>query len=412
MPKLLVNLPYAAGIGGIESWFGDLCAVLPKYGWQVEALAIPVSKKRYNWKQPSYWSSVSVIGKPWWSVRDFADGVRTEIIKRQPDIVFTFAYDAPLISGPNIPPGPKVIEAVHLGMKPEIDRITNWYCYFDALLAVSEATQIGIEQALKNIHPNQQLPLQLIRYGLRLPPATPIPSRLDSSQPLRLIWFGRIKQEIKRVLDLIEICRGLKSRKIAFKLTILGEGKEMLKLQTELSEEIAQEIVFLPGAVAAEEVFAHLAHHDIFLSTSDYEGGPRTLIEAMSCHVVPIVTDIDGYCREVVNPGENGFRVPVGDITAFVDHIAALSSDRQKLQLMTEKCRDSVYPKFAVERMGEEIDHYLRQVLTAAPKRQLKLAAQDLSIHLPNHRPWLPNPIRKAMRWAAYKLNLLSGMEA
>ncbi|MEH2160630.1 MAG: glycosyltransferase family 4 protein [Nostoc sp.] len=411
MPKLLVTLPYAAGIGGVESWFADLYSILPKYGWEIEALAIPVSHKRNNWKPPSYWSAVTVIGKPWWAVRDFAAHVQFEIINRKPDIVLTYAYDAPLISGPNIPPGPKVIEGVHTGMKPEIDRIAHWHYYFDALLAISEVTQIAVEQGLKYVHPSQQPPFQLVRYGLRLPPISPIPSCLDTSQPLRLIWFGRITQTIKRVLDLIGICRGLKTRGIDFRLTVLGEGTEILKLQTELSGEIAQEIVSLKGAVTAEKVFAHLACHDIFLSTSEFEGGPRTLIEAMSCHVVPVVTDIDGYCRELVRQGENGFRVPVGDITAFIDHIAELSSDRLKLQLMSEQCRSSVEPIFTIERMGFDLDRYFRQVLAEPSKRQLNSALQDLSLHLPNSRLWLSTPIRKVMRWSAYKCNLLPGNE-
>jgi glycosyltransferase involved in cell wall biosynthesis len=353
-----------------------------------------------------------VVGKPWWAVRDFAASVQAEIINRKPDLILTFAYDAPLISGPNIPQGSRIIEGVHTGMAPEVHRIARWHCYFDALLAMSEVTKIAVDQGLADVHSERRPPVQLIRYGLRLPPSPPLPSRLDTSQPLRLIWFGRVTHQIKRVLDLIGICHGLKARGVDFRLTVLGEGTEISKLQTELSGEIAQGIVSLLGAVASEAVFDHLISPDIFLSTSEFEGGPRTLIEAMSCHVVPVVTDIDGYCREVIRQGENGFLVPVGDVEAFVDRISELSKNRWKLQLMTERCRSSVDPIFTLERMGSEIDDYFRQILCAPPRRRLDQASKDLSLHLPNRYPWLPDPIRKTMRWSAYKCNLLPGIEA
>ena len=121
MPKLLLTLPYAAQIGGVESWFSDLCECLPPLGWDVKALGV-VPANRTNWTPPAYWPQVHTLGKPWWTVRDYAQAVRIEIERQCPDLVLSYAYDAPLISGPNVPAGPRVIDGVYTGLPAEDPR--------------------------------------------------------------------------------------------------------------------------------------------------------------------------------------------------------------------------------------------------------------------------------------------------
>src|SRR5262249_29731206 len=80
MPSALLTLPYAARIGGVESWFGDLVRCLPPRGWEVNALALAPAAAA-GWTAPEYWAHVRTIGKPWWAVRDYARATREAIAR-------------------------------------------------------------------------------------------------------------------------------------------------------------------------------------------------------------------------------------------------------------------------------------------------------------------------------------------
>jgi glycosyltransferase involved in cell wall biosynthesis len=63
-----------------------------------------------------------------------------------------------------------------------------------------------------------------------------------------------------------------------------------------------------------------LAQADVFVLPSYREGLPKSLIEAASCGLPLIATDVPG-CRDVVQHEVNGLLVPVRDAAAIVDAI-------------------------------------------------------------------------------------------
>lgn len=66
-----------------------------------------------------------------------------------------------------------------------------------------------------------------------------------------------------------------------------------------------------------------LAAADIFLLTSDYEGTPMTLLEAMASGVPSVVSAVDG-CAEVLGDERGGFMAPPGDERAFAAKLGEL----------------------------------------------------------------------------------------
>ena len=69
-----------------------------------------------------------------------------------------------------------------------------------------------------------------------------------------------------------------------------------------------------------------LAAADVFMLTSDYEGMPMTLLEAMACGVPSVVSDVDG-CREILHDGEGGVTARPGDADDFSAKLGAFLSD-------------------------------------------------------------------------------------
>jgi glycosyltransferase involved in cell wall biosynthesis len=72
-----------------------------------------------------------------------------------------------------------------------------------------------------------------------------------------------------------------------------------------------------------------LRQADLFWLTSNWEGLPNVVLEAMASGLPVVVTDVGG-ARELVRSGEEGFLVQAGDQMALVEHSVALLSDAER----------------------------------------------------------------------------------
>jgi glycosyltransferase involved in cell wall biosynthesis len=93
------------------------------------------------------------------------------------------------------------------------------------------------------------------------------------------------------------------------KVLIAGEGPDRKSLEKEATNlRIYPSIQFL-GRVPHDKMVDLLAHVDVYVSTSLFDGTSVSLLEAMGSGAFPVVTDIPAN-REWIAHGENGFLVP------------------------------------------------------------------------------------------------------
>jgi glycosyltransferase involved in cell wall biosynthesis len=72
-----------------------------------------------------------------------------------------------------------------------------------------------------------------------------------------------------------------------------------------------------------------LAASDVFLLTSDYEGTPMTLLEAMACGLPSVVSEVDG-CAEILADRAGGLTAPAGDDDAFTAQLGEVLGDPER----------------------------------------------------------------------------------
>ena len=78
------------------------------------------------------------------------------------------------------------------------------------------------------------------------------------------------------------------------------------------------------------------------------EGLPKMLIEAGSCGLPLVATDMPG-CRDVVHEGENGFLVPPRDIKSLANALEKLLLDEPLRKEMGKRSREMVKQQFSIQ---------------------------------------------------------------
>jgi len=84
---------------------------------------------------------------------------------------------------------------------------------------------------------------------------------------------------------------------------------------------------------------------DLLLVTSDNEGGPLTVLEAMACGVPCISTPV-GLVPQAIRSGQNGYIVPRGNIEEFVKAILELAKDKEQHRRFAQSARQHVVDNF------------------------------------------------------------------
>lgn len=114
-----------------------------------------------------------------------------------------------------------------------------------------------------------------------------------------------------------------------------------------------QHRILLPGL--QEDVRPYLAAMDLFMITSEFEGLPLALLEAMSMEV-PVVATAAGGIPEVIQDGESGFVVPVEDPGKVAGIAIELLQDEARRAAVGKAGRQRVMEKYSIQHMVQELE--------------------------------------------------------
>ena len=138
----------------------------------------------------------------------------------------------------------------------------------------------------------------------------------------RVINIGRLHPQ-KNQKMLISAFKRIHHKYPEYTLDIFGAGELEEELNDFISENNASEYVHLKGTTS--KVAEELNSSEMFVLSSDFEGMPNTLIEAMCMGVPSISTDCPcGGPRELIKDGVNGLLTPVGDANKLAEKMDAI----------------------------------------------------------------------------------------
>jgi glycosyltransferase involved in cell wall biosynthesis len=158
--------------------------------------------------------------------------------------------------------------------------------------------------------------------------------------PVRLIAVGRLATA-KRFDRLLKAVAELKKRGTqGFRLSIVGDGPCGQQLRRQAEElGLLPSVVTFVGAVA--DVAPEYRKADVLVLTSDWEGTPNVIIEAMASGLPVVATRVGGVA-DVVSPGETGFLVQPDDFSSIVASLAEVIHDPALREAMGCRARNFV----------------------------------------------------------------------
>lgn len=143
---------------------------------------------------------------------------------------------------------------------------------------------------------------------------------------IRVLTTRRLRPVFRHDV-LLRAVRSLADRGVACRAELVGSGSERDRLVALAKELGVDDRVHFPGALPAEVVAERLRSAAVFVTLSTKDGLSTSLVEALACGTVPVVSDIAPN-RELVRHRANGIVVRGDDPEEVADAIVLAARDR------------------------------------------------------------------------------------
>jgi GalNAc-alpha-(1->4)-GalNAc-alpha-(1->3)-diNAcBac-PP-undecaprenol alpha-1,4-N-acetyl-D-galactosaminyltransferase len=156
----------------------------------------------------------------------------------------------------------------------------------------------------------------------------------------KFIAAGRINEQ-KNYPLMIKAFAEAQKREPDITLRIFGDGdKEYIATLKKLIKELdLEETVVLCGKTMT--IDSEFRSSDVYIMSSDYEGMPNSLAEAMASGLVCISTNCRTGPKDLIDNGVNGFLTKVGDIESMAEVILkACRMTREESARMGKRARE------------------------------------------------------------------------
>jgi glycosyltransferase involved in cell wall biosynthesis len=211
---------------------------------------------------------------------------------------------------------------------------------FNSFAAAESARQIAHSFVPKHVF--------VVRNGVDMAKFkfTPLPNE----NRIKIIGIGSLSP-VKRWDRLLQVVFILKQKKVDCFVQLIGDGPLREQLEAQAIEMGIWDCVEFSGRT--DDIPTFLSRATILAHTSDNEGCPNVVMEAMACGR-PVVAMNAGDIPSLVEEGKTGFVVNGDDTESFAQRVATLAGDRALCRRMGEGGRVKAEKQFGLTRLVED----------------------------------------------------------
>ncbi len=258
--------------------------------------------------------------------------LRAEFDKIKPDVIVSFLTEFNILSCLANKKLPLIISERNDPDKQELKS----YWRFLREISYKKADSIIVQSpAFSKFANNRYYNLTSVIPNPILHPAI-MKESSELHNPIRLVSLGRLSPQ-KNFRWMIDRMVELRKYIDNFVLDIYGSGPLEEEMKQYILEKKMDNHVFLKGYV--NNTYEVLADHDIYLMTSDYEGFPNALSEAMAVGLPSISRKCHEGMSDLVINNQNGILVDMEDTKGFVQSLLKVIYDSQYRNKTSEEAK-------------------------------------------------------------------------
>lgn len=181
--------------------------------------------------------------------------------------------------------------------------------------------------------------------------------RESPKEDFYVLYVARLDYR-KGVLDLIKASKMLKSSGI--NILIAGDGPLRKHFEKEILDNELDHVKLL-GHVSGQDLVKLYQNAAIFVFPSLYEGLPTVLLEAMSCALPVIASDIPAH-RDLIKNRDNGILVKPNTPKELVNEILKLKNDEDLRYKLGKNARKTIEEQFTWSIITEKLEKLYNHV--------------------------------------------------
>lgn len=284
--------------------------------------------------------------------------IRKKIRDKKPDVIISFGYilnpiiimasflkRLPVIiserNDPNIEPDKKIYRILR--------RLT--YPYANKLVVQTEEISKYFNKFMKN-------KIEIIENPIT---NNKLPQIYTGERKETIVTVGRLDQKQKNHLLLIRSFKEINKVYPNYKLIIYGEGEDRELIENEINLLGLKDAVNVPGQ--KDDIINLIREDGIFALSSEFEGMPNALIEAMAIGLPCISTDCGGGgAKALISSFENGIIVPRNDVNELTKAIKYYI-DNKEIALGIGRKATEIRNRLSIEKIIMKWENLINNVI-------------------------------------------------
>lgn len=164
-----------------------------------------------------------------------------------------------------------------------------------------------------------------------------------------IIGVGRLVAQ-KNPRLFVEVVAQVKRNHPDVRAVWVGDGPLRKECES-YSQELQAGIDYI-GALPFNEVFEEMSKAAVYVQTSKWEGLPFTVIEAFSCGLPVVASDIESH-RDLIKTNENGFLA--SHVEQYANALSELLANDRKREFMSARARQTFLSRYTIDLFASKL---------------------------------------------------------